>query len=118
MQTLVYFLIWGAFIFLMMRFGCGAHVMGHGHGHHHDGAKPDASTSTRGLLWTPPTKDVDPVCGMTINTAGSKSTVQDGHVFYFCSQDCRDKFEASPKSYASGAARSPSNMEHAHELQR
>lgn len=30
MQTLMYFLIWGAFIFVMMRFGCGAHVMGHG----------------------------------------------------------------------------------------
>lgn len=30
MQTRMYFLIWGAFIFVMMRFGCGAHVMGHG----------------------------------------------------------------------------------------
>ena len=34
MQTLVYFLVWGAFIFFMMRFGCGAHVMG---GHRHAG---------------------------------------------------------------------------------
>lgn len=29
MHTLMYFLIWGALIFVMMRFGCGAHVMGH-----------------------------------------------------------------------------------------
>lgn len=30
MEALVYFVVWGALIFLMMRFGCGAHVMGHG----------------------------------------------------------------------------------------
>jgi YHS domain-containing protein len=117
MQTLVYFLIWGAIIFFMMRFGCGAHVMGHGHGHRHDGGKPDTSPSAGGARWTPPTKDIDPVCGMTIETAGSKSTVYDGHVYYFCSQDCREKFEASPKWYTSGAASSPHNMEHSHEYQ-
>ncbi len=31
MEALLYFAVWAAFIFLMMRFGCGAHVMGHGH---------------------------------------------------------------------------------------
>ncbi len=36
MSTLVYFLIWGAFFFFMMRFGCGAHIMGHGKSHSHD----------------------------------------------------------------------------------
>lgn len=41
MQTLAYFLIWGAFIFLMMRFGCGAHVMGHGHGRRNNSGEPD-----------------------------------------------------------------------------
>ena len=33
MSTLVYFLIWGGFFFVMMRFGCGAHIMGHGRNH-------------------------------------------------------------------------------------
>lgn len=33
MPTYLYFLLWGAFFFVMMRFGCGAHIMGHGHGH-------------------------------------------------------------------------------------
>ena len=117
MQTLVYFLIWGALISFMMRFGCGAHVMGHGHGHRHDGGNPDTSPSAGGARWTPPTKDIDPVCGMTIETAGSKSTVYDGHVYYFCSQDCRDKFEASPKSYTSGTASLPHNVELSHEHQ-
>ena len=45
MPTYLYFLLWGAFFFMMMRFGCGAHVMGHGHGHRHDGNKPDDATS-------------------------------------------------------------------------
>ncbi len=36
-QTILYFLIWGLLIFMMMRFGCGAHVMGHGHHRHRDG---------------------------------------------------------------------------------
>lgn len=33
MPTYLYFLLWGAFFFVMMRFGCGAHIMGHGHRH-------------------------------------------------------------------------------------
>lgn len=41
MQTLMYFLFWGAFFFLMMRFGCGAHVMGHGHRRHDKSRNPD-----------------------------------------------------------------------------
>jgi hypothetical protein len=40
-----------------------------------------------------------------------------GPIYHFCSQDCRDKFETSPKSYTSGAARPPPNMEHTHEHQ-
>ena len=45
MPTYLYFLLWGAFFFMMMRFGCGAHIMGHGHGHRHDGNKPDEASS-------------------------------------------------------------------------
>lgn len=45
MPTYLYFLLWGAFFFMMMRFGCGAHIMGHGHGHHHDANKPDDTAS-------------------------------------------------------------------------
>ena len=44
-------LIWGGLFFLMMRFGCGAHMMG-GHGRHgrHD-AGSDATRKQAGLLW-------------------------------------------------------------------
>ena len=90
LQNIVYFLVWAGLIFLMMRFGCGAHIMGHGHGR---GTHSDES-------WTPPDKAVDPVCGMTIQTGTAKSTVDNGHVYYFCSPECRAKFEAAPASYA------------------
>ena len=45
MPTYLYFLLWGAFFFMMMRFGCGAHIMGHGHRHRHGENKPDDASS-------------------------------------------------------------------------
>ena len=108
--TVLYFLIWALFIFAMMRFGCGAHVMGHGHHRHHD------SDSAGGATWTPPERDVDPVCRMTVETKAAKSSIYDGHVYYFCSQDCRQKFEDSPASYATGAVGAARAMEHGHEF--
>ncbi|MCK9994604.1 MAG: hypothetical protein Dbin4_03124 [Alphaproteobacteria bacterium] len=30
MNSLLYFALWAGLIFVMMRFGCGAHIMGHG----------------------------------------------------------------------------------------
>ena len=33
LQNILYFAVWAGFIFLMMRYGCGAHIMGHGHHH-------------------------------------------------------------------------------------
>lgn len=90
--NVLYFLVWGAIFFFMMRYGCGAHVMGHAHhSGHGDGS------------WAPPDKAVDPVCGMTIPTPGAKSALYAGHAYYFCSGSCRDKFEAAPASYATPA---------------
>jgi len=95
MSALFWFIVWAALIFLMMRFGCGAHVMGHGHGHateHRDGK----------LRWEPPATDRDPVCGKTVKTAGAKPSVFDGLVYYFCSRECREVFEAAPHLYTGG----------------
>ena len=103
MQTLIYFLVWGLVFFFLMRLGCGAHIMGHGLSH---------SANT-----TPPEKNTDPVCGMTVETAKAKSSVYHGHTYYFCSQGCREKFETSPDGYVSGGARSAQNMEAGHEHQ-
>jgi len=108
--TVLYFLVLAGLFFVMMRFGCGSHIMGHGHSH---GARSD--DGPRGnLRWVPPDKAVDPVCGMNVQTAGAKSAVHDGQVYYFCSQNCREKFEAAPTSYAKSAATSVAQGEKHH----
>jgi Cu+-exporting ATPase len=41
-----------------------------------------------------------PVCGMNIDSEESVGTVEyEGKTYYFCSQTCRDAFEADPTSY-------------------
>ena len=103
LQNVLYLLLWAGIFFVMMRFGCGAHVMGYGH--QHDGKRPDEGRrpgSSATLL--APEKDVDPVCGMTIQTVTAKSAMHEGHVYYFCSQSCREKFEAAPTSYVKPAS--------------
>ena len=99
MSALFWFAIWVLLIFLMMRFGCGAHVMGHGHSRKPTAGGPDRNEEFR---WIPPSKDVDPVCGKTVKTADAKPSVFDGIVYYFCSRDCREVFEAAPHTYVAG----------------
>ncbi len=42
----------------------------------------------------------DPVCGMGINKKEAKfSSENGGNTYYFCSQNCKDKFDADPKKY-------------------
>lgn len=42
----------------------------------------------------------DPVCGMAIDPENAFATrEQNGKTFYFCSQDCVDKFDADPHKY-------------------
>lgn len=58
----------------------------HGHGH---GATPE--TVVR-----------DPVCGMTVDPAAGKPSLEHGgRLFHFCSASCRDKFQAAPDTYVS-----------------
>jgi len=49
----------------------------------------------------------DPVCGMKVDDqkAAAKSQYQ-GSTYYFCSDECRRKFEQQPEQYA-GKARKP-----------
>lgn len=110
MQSLIYFLLFAGFFFMMMRFGCGAHVMGHGHGHG-DTQVPGTGASPSGK---PPEEDKDPVCGMTVKTVSAKSSLYNGLIYYFCSPTCRDKFETSPATYAKASGISPNAKEHRH----
>lgn len=93
METVAYLLFWALLFFFMMRFGCGAHIMGHGHhGHQRHG-------NESGDRIQEPAMAVDPVCGMTIDTQGAKSSLYRGKAYYFCSATCRDKFEATPQQW-------------------
>ncbi len=107
MELILPILLWGGLIFLMMRFGCGSHMFGHGHGektaqgqsHDHAGHAKKSPAKTEALMWTAPERDVDPVCGKDVATAKAKSAVHRGWVYYFCSRECREAFEAAPDSY-------------------
>ena len=42
----------------------------------------------------------DPVCGMTVDPAAGKPSLElDGHTYHFCHDGCRDKFAADPEIY-------------------
>ena len=100
MEALVYFVIWGVFIFLMMRMGCGSHVMGHSHRHGGaDEGKGQDAERRQDLKWFPPDEDIDPVCKKKVRTADAKPSVYDGYVYYFCSRECRELFETKPDLY-------------------
>ena len=55
------------------------------------------------LRWVPPEKDLDCVCGEVIKTTNAKPSVYDGLVYYFCSRECREKFETAPWTYVAKA---------------
>ncbi len=42
----------------------------------------------------------DPVCGMLVDPAAGKPTLShDGHIYHFCCDGCRSKFEADPDAW-------------------
>ena len=98
-------LIFGGLFFLMMRAGCGSHAAGHSHRNH-------SRQSAGGI--SAPDNTIDPVCGMTVEPKRAKSVVHEGHAFYFCSAACREKFEASPETYAHARSIGNSGMEQHH----
>tara|TARA_R110002072_G_scaffold84070_2_gene190654 strand:- start:9871 stop:12195 length:2325 start_codon:yes stop_codon:yes gene_type:complete len=44
-------------------------------------------------------REIDPVCGMTVDPATARSHEHGGASYYFCSKGCHDKFVASPQQY-------------------
>lgn len=115
MDTILNVLLWGGLFFLMMRFGCGSHMFGQGHGAENKKGALDqghggccgsgnrkrnrATAGAEHLTWEAPEKDVDPVCGKTISTTEARPSLHEGQVYYFCSRECREAFEALPEHY-------------------
>ena len=64
--------------------------------HNYDAGKPTTAEHplTSGAA-------IDPVCGMTVDTAASVgSATHAGMTYYFCSRHCLEKFQADPARYA------------------
>jgi len=81
MDGLLSLLIFAGLFYLMMRFGCGAHML---RGHNSD--KPD-------------TEYTDPVCHMKVESDQGYGMMYKGALVRFCSRKCMDKFELEPALY-------------------
>jgi len=112
MESLLYFALFAGLFFLMMRFGCGAHVM-HRHGRHEEHDRLGSVPPVGADRWVPPATAIDPVCEMTVNTATAKSSIHDGTIYYFCSAKHREQFEANPQRYTRGRIATKA-LEHNH----
>lgn len=88
MEGLGSFLLFALFFYLMMRFGCGAHMV-HGHGGH----------GGHGQHGDKGGKFVDPVCGMDVDPDKGYGKMYQGEPYRFCSRSCLDKFDAEPEKY-------------------
>lgn len=111
MTSLLWFGLIALFFFLMMRGGCGAHVMGHGH--QHDDQPQPAPGSDPAMTQSGPA--IDPVCGMQVDPASAKSSVYRNKVYFFCSAEHRDTFEANPDKYATkGSVPATAGGQHVH----
>ncbi|MDA8107945.1 MAG: YHS domain-containing protein [Betaproteobacteria bacterium] len=104
LKSLGTILLWGVLFFVLMRFGCGAHIMG-GHGHHGgQGGGDDAGGTVK-----------DPVCGMDVEPGkAAAASVYRGRTHYFCSTSCRDKFEKDPAKFAAGTEAQATHGGHHH----
>jgi copper-(or silver)-translocating P-type ATPase len=76
------------------------HHHAHHHQHHHGHLDGPAHAG----------KVKDPVCGMTVDPATAmNSATYEGKTFWFCSEGCRAKFMADPKTFADGPKSSTPN---------
>jgi YHS domain-containing protein len=88
MEGLIWLLVFAGMFYVMMRFGCGAHMVHGGHAHH-----AEAGAGRK-----------DPVCGMPMETGKGYTKSHAGTAYWFCSRDCLDKFEAEPQKYLAPGA--------------
>jgi YHS domain-containing protein len=88
MDGLISLLMFAAFFYFMMRFGCGAHMVHGKHGRNGEQSGTDV-------------KHIDPVCGMQISPEEGYGKMHEGRLFRFCSRKCLDRFDAAPDEFLS-----------------
>lgn len=84
MEGLLSLLLFAGFFYVMMRFGCGAHMVHGGHGGHTSDSK---------------TSHLDIVCGMTVQEDQGYGKMYQGQLYRFCSKNCLNKFDDDPEKY-------------------
>jgi YHS domain-containing protein len=104
MESLLSILLFVAFFYLMMRFGCGAHMLsnaGGGCGHSSHSHNKTDDESSQPVISDSKRNARDPVCGMEIETArATASTKYGANTFYFCSKECYERFKERPDYFA------------------
>jgi YHS domain-containing protein len=96
MENLLSLLLMAGLFYFMMRYGCGAHMIGYRDHSRHPQSGEEATPGTATYS--------DPVCGITVASDRGYRKMHDGRQYRFCSRTCLDKFEANPEQYISRAA--------------
>ncbi len=107
MSGLASLLLFAAFFYLMMRFGCGSHMV-HGHGNH-DGSDDHEMHGGHEMAGG---KTKDPVCGMEVEPGQGYAEIYEGREYRFCSRKCLDQFDGDPRHFALSAPQSSVQAEH------
>jgi YHS domain-containing protein len=89
MESLVSLLLFAGIFYLMMRFGCGAHMVHGGHGKHGEHGGHSGTDA----------QHVDPVCGMQVDPKQGYGKMHGDELYRFCSRSCLDQFEAEPEKF-------------------
>jgi YHS domain-containing protein len=101
MEGLISLLFYAVLFYLMMRFGCGAHMV---HGHHHNEKIPHETEIF-----------IDPVCGKVVADNEGYGELVNDKLFRFCSRECLDEFDQHKQEYSKKPNKVISHKEHQHE---
>jgi YHS domain-containing protein len=88
MDRIISLLLFAAFFYFMMRFGCGSHMV---HGHHEGQQRTGLGAGG---------SSKDPVCGMEVAPDTGYSEKYQSREYRFCSRKCLDQFDTNPQQFA------------------
>jgi len=70
--------------------------------------EPSEASATSAIAEAASGQAIDPICGMTVETAGARHTAEaGGRTWYFCGDGCRGRFLAAPERFAAPPPAAP-----------
>lgn len=111
METMLSFALWVGLIWLLNRLGHDENITRQWYGYFQD---PGGSCKGEGLRLhgVAPERSIDPTCGSPVRPDKAKPSVHAGNVYYFCSRECREVFEAAPDLYVGKTDANQRKLEH------